>query len=969
MSRRGIVPPVVGLDERPEERERGMAGHLMRAVREFDTVVDRFSTSLSHRVRKLLDNSYRTVLAAPVVTIAFMLLISSWFAYEALDFEDQIVGDVEIYLPEGAASTELLLEVRKQWSTDISLIYIQTNNALYGDMQANVTNEDILREISWIEGDDDNIGGGETKRGIDFAKDDRGREDGVVWVISIAQIVKEANSSDGRFAVAFCQHGIEQRLPSSTAACDQVEQGPGGRYAIPDQERIDEIVERLEGSLSNLVIDTNDDGVWDTTFILIGLNHDMSGTQFADFEEFHVHVENVMENRNLVGLSQTQMTLTGLTKVLEDVSDAIYKDLTKIMPWSLLFVVAVVTLLHRSWKIVIISGVPIVMALAVTIGSTVIFDVMLTPMIISAGPILVGLGVDYALHIVNRIEEARRRILAEMQERNYLARQRGQPEEELPDEWDADLFREAVMESITTTGKAVLLSAVTTMLGFAVLMERHIVPIIPMRTVGITLVIGIFCTLIFSCLLVPTLAWVLRFSKRSNPSVWSRVGEFPVRHFLIIIIATALVTGWGLLYMQEELSKPIAGSSEAPEGITSLETLANYSEEFESGQTSMFIFNADERGISNGTTAIRDLPVLDAIDLTESRVGEVDNTTTTSLVTFLRSIHISIDLQGGSVYDDSLWGMLHHPCWEWDGSSSVDPADLAFCTSLLVMETADPGSRAELRADMVDVALDTLSDEVRSMLMNEEETKTLVYVEQPYMNLIFAGGLRDQIDEILSQEQLLDGTETSKLTGGLPVSLDINKGIHDTQALTTIVTFLVLLIFLTFVFRNFRISAMTMLPVAIVILWQPLLMRSGDVNVNVFTAMVGSIVFGIGVDDSIHMIERIREEGETPAGLARSIEYTGQTIFETSITTMAGISAGFLVAFPGLENFFMLMFLLIGFAFLTSVFLLPAALTAWYEAKSRLKGEGSWIALDSAPLLEDSGPVAVELIGSLEPLD
>ena len=37
-----------------------------------------------------------------------------------------------------------------------------------------------------------------------------------------------------------------------------------------------------------------------------------------------------------------------------------YDDLTKIMPWSLVFVVGIVTLLHRSWKIVLISGIPIV---------------------------------------------------------------------------------------------------------------------------------------------------------------------------------------------------------------------------------------------------------------------------------------------------------------------------------------------------------------------------------------------------------------------------------------------------------------------------------------------------------------------------------------------------------------------------------------------------------------------------------
>ncbi|MCH1411545.1 MAG: hypothetical protein L7U48_05640, partial [Candidatus Poseidoniaceae archaeon] len=60
--------------------------------------------------------------------------------------------------------------------------------------------------------------------------------------------------------------------------------------------------------------------------------------------------------------------------------------------------------------------------------------------------------------------------------------------------------------------------------------------------------------------------------------------------------------------------------------------------------------------------------------------------------------------------------------------------------------------------------------------------------------------------------------------------------------------------------------------------------------------------------------------------LATSIESTGHTIFETSITTIAGISAGFLAAFPGLENFFGIMAALIAAAFLTSCFLLPALL-------------------------------------------
>ena len=49
-----------------------------------------------------------------------------------LSFQDQIDDDVEIFLPDDAESTDLLLEVREEWSTDIAIIYIQTDNARLG---------------------------------------------------------------------------------------------------------------------------------------------------------------------------------------------------------------------------------------------------------------------------------------------------------------------------------------------------------------------------------------------------------------------------------------------------------------------------------------------------------------------------------------------------------------------------------------------------------------------------------------------------------------------------------------------------------------------------------------------------------------------------------------------------------------------------------------------------------------------
>ena len=907
-------------------------------------------SALANGTMRRLDNMYSTVLASPMTVLVLLLIITAFFAQQGLDFQDQIEDDVEIFLPEGAPSTKLLLEVEKEWSTDIAIIYVQTPNAFSTKSIENITSESYLREISWVEGDDLNIGGDSTGRGIDYDKIDHGENDGVLWIISPAQVIKEINSADGRFNNSMCLHGVNTRIPIQID-CNLP---GGGEYAIPDQTRIDQIIEESNGGFDALFKDTNDmdptvdsdgdgdynndqdgDGIWDTAAIIIGMHSDPKVTDdYANFDELHAHFQEVIDARP-DDMTNTEMTVTGLTKVLEDISEEIYKDLLMILPWSVFFTILFISAIHRSLKVVVITGTPIMMALAVTFGISVIMDVHLTPMIVATFPILIGLGVDYALHMVNRIEEVRRKKIDTLTDDNERRRKQGKPPEEVPDIWDATFYKECILEMASSTGVAVFLSAMTTIIGFSVLMAPTIVPITPIRSVGLTLVIGIISTLIFSIILVPTLAWLTKFNKRTNPQVWGEISKIPIKGFLMIILLAGGVTTLGLLSL-DEMNEPITGSSEAPEGIESLDALAEYSRQFGSGQTSLFIYHAEDRPNENNTDQIRDLPVLDSIDLLENRIDAIDSTNTTSIITFLRTIPATITLTDGvTLYEGSLWDLLHEPCWE-----SNDPIE---CNLWLGLELTGPEGRKGLRKDMVNVVFDTLTDEVKSMLLNEDGTKAIVYVTQPYMNLNVAGELRDEIDGMLSEEQDLEGTRTSLLTGGLPVSLDINKGIHDTQNQTTIITLIILTIVLCFIFKSVRLGIYSMIPVAVVILWQPLLMQNPDVSINIFTVMIGTIVFGIGVDDSIHVMHRIQEEGETPNGIATSIEETGQTIFETTFTTVAGISAGFLAAFPGLENFFMIMCMLIFFAFLTSAFLLPAIFTLEHSIRAKIRGEGSWV--------------------------
>ena len=956
-----------------------------------------------------VDRFYRLLLRSPGPIVVMMVLLTALIGKDALDFGQQINGDVEVYLPDGAESTELLLEVREQWSTDIVLLYVHTNNAIDDPNirgTEDITDVAILKQMSFLEGDDDNKAEGRYARGIDWSKDDRGREDGVVWILSVAQLVKESNSASGRFACATERYAVPF---TSTQECPVAGQDPREDYVIPDnQEEVDNIIDNLGSALESLVVDTNGDNINDTAVVVMGIRFEMQGTDIdertepsgdviQDHKAFLLHLRSVLDDcadnpairqaydnpdsdpyndalcaRDYANLRLSSMneerwqelptrqaiTITGLTPVVHDISDAVYDALEEMLPLSLAFVCITMIVLHRNPKVLIICGTPIVMSLAVTFGSTVLLNIMLTPMIIAAGPILIGLGVDYALHLINRIEENRNDLLEENAEEVWRARRDGDIPDVI-DPWDPDLYLKATVRTMMTTGHAVLLSAITTIVGFSVLAWEWLVPIQPMRTVGITLVLGITCTFIFSMVLVPTLGWMVRYRKKGGKQaekVWARIGEVPVRGVWAVLIVTLMISAVGAFILSDEFGKDLTGASEeVPPNLESYETLAEYSRVFEGGQTSMFIVDATERGRHNDTAPIRDIGVLDGIEMMQAeRIDRVANTTSISLVTILKAVHINVNVSGVELYDRSLWELLHSPCWD----DVLQPECITSGDAVMTTLTT--------RDAMVNVAFDTLSFEVRSMLMNEPvpnlgETKTLVYVNQPYIQLSYAGELRILIDSYLDDGIGVDGVSNSLLTGGLPVSLDINLGIHDAQTDATIATMIVLLLVMCFLFRSPRLAFFTMTAVAVVVLWQPLLMNRGEVNVNMFTAMVSTIVFGIGVDDSIHVMDRIREEGETPGGIVKAVARTGQTIFETTATTCAGLAAGLTVAIPALRNFFLLMMMLIFLALLTSAILLPALLVAWQSIKGKLTGEDHWQDYDEPIQLSSAATLDAEL--------
>ncbi len=830
----------------------------------------------------------------PIITLATLSLVTILLLQPAMTFEQNMTRDIEVYLPEGEESTNILIEVREDWATDLIIVYIETPNAenpqYYKDpVMDNITYVSTLKEIALLERTIDPWG-----QNVDQENQwqaDRGEKDDIIFTLSISTLIKEFNSTNARFIEA-SEGKIFGGLSVEDNDDDTVNET--GTYAIPDdQDRIDQIFSSTSSSLQNFAIDTNDDGIIDTAVILFAL-------KAADENNDDVQKQKIIEIQNHIdqrATPKTEMTQTGLVVVLHEVTDRLYDDLLTMLPMSLGIVLGLMIVFHRNWLAIPVVLVPIFCALIWTLGIVSLSPVVLTPMIVAAGPILVGIGVDYGLHVANRIVEFKDEG-NKMPKATYLA--------------------------LLTTGKATLLCAITDSIGFSAL---FISPIIPMRTVGFTMIIGVVCSFFLTVSMTPAIMKLTNYSRHKNEG-WKKIAILSTKQWKAILLVVLLTTAYSIARISV-LDQNMRGDESAPEDIDSIQKLGEYSEKFEAGQTGILLINNETE---REKPAAKDLDILDIMNWTQGEINNITienrntnkiiNVSAFSIVDFFKSAHITIiieDLEGDALFefDGSFWDFLHSDFFG-DDYALVDLNPLY--------------SREDLRSDMIDVFYDSFTDEMRAMLLTDEYDKALIYISMPYVNIddttIVVNDI-DRIAEIRNRQMSFENAQMSQLTGGPPVTIAINEGIQETQFDTIKLSLLLVLIALVFVFWSVKFGFITFLPILLVILWYPATVDAGGTNLNIFTAMVGTIIIGIGIDNSIQITERIREEGATPEGIQRAVENTGQSVVEATFTTMGGVFSGVIISFYrtqfiGLRNFFALIITLVLFSLLMAVFALPS---------------------------------------------
>ena len=538
-------------------------------------------------ITKALENGVQIytniILKNAFATIAVLSLITVLLLQSALTFEQNMTRDIEVYLPEGEESTEILIEVRQDWATDLIIVYVETGNAkepsIFNDIVVdNITYVPTLKEIALLETTIDKYGQSED---LETYQADRGDKDGIIFTLSISTLIKEFNSTNARFIEA-TEGKIFGGLSIEQNDDDTVNQT--GTYNIPDdQDRVDQIYDSTSSALQNFAIDTNDDSIIDTAVILFALKYQGENNDASQEEMIAKIQEHIDQRYN----ARSDMTQTGLVVVLHEVTARLYDDLLTMLPISLGIVIAMMLFFHRNWLAIPVVLVPIFCALIWTLGIVNLSGVVLTPMIVAAGPILVGIGVDYGLHVANRIVEFK-------DEGNKMPR--------------------ATFLALLTTGKATFLCAVTDTIGFSAL---FISPIAPMRTVGFTMIVGVMCAFFLTVSMTPAIMKLTNYSRHKSDG-WKSIAVLSTKQWKVILLVLLITTSYSIARIAV-MDQDIKGSESAPEDIDSIKKLSEYSEKFEAGQTGILLVNGPQDRLK---PAAKDLDVLDVMNWTQ---GEINN--------------------------------------------------------------------------------------------------------------------------------------------------------------------------------------------------------------------------------------------------------------------------------------------------------------------------------------------------------
>jgi len=560
-----------------------------------------------------------------------------------------------------------------------------------------------------------------------------------------------------------------------------------------------------------------------------------------------------------------------------DIMAMMNRDNRVLIPAAMILVVVILFLTFKRFSDVLLCFMVIGLGSMWAIGTMGHLGLDFTMIHVALIPLLLGMGVDYSIYILNRYYEGRGKGLR---------------------------AEKAIRVSVGTIGVAILMCVVTTVIGFV---SFSISDLPPVQTLGILAALGILFNFILATTLLPSIIFLRDRKKigavkaivakrgRKVGRVLSSAATGAERHkTLVVLVVAGVVVMCSIAALG--VSTTMSFETFLPSDVESI-TTQNEIEELFGGQSQLFVL-----------------------------------------------------AKGNLLTPGALWSM-----YQFENSVLSDPRNpqqlITSSLSLAKMVYSQALAMGENLPSLTESKIAAIVDNLRAtsptqmnMFLTEDNSMSAILF---YVNATTDKEMEQATEIVRAHVPTFTGMFLNLTTNGDPavggepaIIADILGSILSGMIKTTLIALVLCLIVLIIIFKSPVMGAMCILPVALVLALELGTLRLLGWSLDVLTMGISALIIGSGIDYSIQMVYRFREEWKTRGrppqeAIRTTVMNTGTAILAAMATTVGVFVVLALSRMPALGRFGGLTAIVITYALLAALFVLPCVIMFYALRKRR----------------------------------
>ena len=625
--------------------------------------------------------------------------------------------------------------------------------------------------------------------------------------------------------------------------------------------------------------------------------------------------------------------LTGSIVLGRDEYKAFTSDSWTVSILALIGIFILFVISFRMWVSPLLAILTVIMGVTWAMGFSSFLVEYLSMMTAMMSVILIGLGIDFSVHIISGYTEKRNQGL------------------------DVQI---SMQETLLRFGPGIMTGGITTGLAFLTLMISETVG---MQEMGLMAGVGIIFTMLATIIILPTMLVIReRLLKNFNKSLppkdvsypfLGRIAEFTAKYRWIMGIFFLLITGF-LFNRGVNMSVDYNYLNMEPVGLESIKLQEELIEAFDLS-SDFVMFTTDNLEDTRALTRqAREMETTGWVESISDYLPDSDGLE--EQYRFLQDLRRNLENREIRKQMSSHDMNMYRKEMERLEANIIELQDLAFLGGQdkvydkavkLVGEAGDSLTRGNITQfiNALDTGLTKLeltyfqqqfSKAFKSTIIEMANTEPLTLENLPSEIKNRFTGKSGNIflinvypeKNIWEDSRFLyrftdEATELSEKATGLPPIfvelMDImSKDGKKATYLAIIAVFLVLLLD----FRSLKYALVGMVPLIFGAIWMTGLMEISGLKFTMMNILAVPLIIGIGIDDGVHILHRWKIE----KNLDIVYRSTGKAILLTSLTTMLGFGSLWFATYRGLGSMGIALFIGVGTCFLATLFIIPAIL-------------------------------------------